>query len=150
MNGDIYASGNVTAFSDARFKKDIEVITDALSKAQQLRGVTYHMVGDSPAGPPGGSESVQLQPVNPKLHVTKRRCVGLLAQDVQAVLPEAVSTGSEGLLSIAYGNLSALLVEAVKELAERTNNAIEGLTQRQREYDTRLDALCKAMRERSL
>jgi hypothetical protein len=43
----------------------------------------------------------------------------LLAQDVQAVLPEAVSTDEAGNLALAYGNLVGLLVQAVKELSTR-------------------------------
>jgi hypothetical protein len=49
------------------------------------------------------------------------RKTGLLAQDVQTVLPEAVSTDEAGNLALAYGNLVGLLVEAVKELTTRVH-----------------------------
>jgi hypothetical protein len=42
--------------------------------------------------------------------------MGLIAQDVQAVAPEAVMTGTTGHLTVAYGNLAGLFVEAIKEL----------------------------------
>jgi hypothetical protein len=89
-------SGTITApnfvsSSDARLKSDIVQISDALSKVQALTGVTYCMDG---------------QPA---------RQMGLIAQEVQAVAPEAV-TETEGVLRLAYGNLVGLLVEAIKDL----------------------------------
>ena len=78
--------------SDARLKTAIAPITDALTKLQQLNGVTFEMAGDP------------------------RPRMGLLAQDVQAVAPEAVIE-TEGILRLAYGNLIGLLVEAIKDLA---------------------------------
>ena len=82
---------NFVSSSDARLKSDIVQISDALSKVQALTGVTYCMDG---------------QPA---------RQMGLIAQDVQAVAPEAV-TETEGILRLAYGNLVGLLVEAIKDL----------------------------------
>lgn len=91
VGGDIYAAGNVTAYSDSRIKTDLTEITDALSKVQQLTGYTYTRTD------------------------TGRRETGLVAQDVLDVLPEAVGQGE--ILSLAYGNLVGLLVQAIKELA---------------------------------
>lgn len=90
-------SGTVTApnfvsSSDARLKTNVTPISDALQKVQALTGVTYNMIE-------GGS-----------------REIGLIAQDVQAVAPEAV-VETEGLLRLAYGNLVGLLVEAIKDLS---------------------------------
>ena len=90
-------SGTVTApnfvsSSDARLKTNVTPIADALQKVQALKGVTYNMIE-------GGS-----------------REIGLIAQDVQAVAPEAV-VETAGLLRLAYGNLVGLLVEAIKDLA---------------------------------
>ena len=89
-------TGTVTApdfvsSSDARLKSDIVPITGALDKVLALTGVTYHIDG---------------QP---------DRQMGLIAQEVQAVAPEAV-TEVDGLLRLAYGNLVGLLVEAIKDL----------------------------------
>jgi hypothetical protein len=93
--GDVYASGDVLARSDARTKVDVAVIENALEKVAALRGVTYSLCND-PAG---------------------RRCTGLIAQEVQAVLPEAVRADADtGLLSVAYGNVIGLLVEAIHQL----------------------------------
>lgn len=94
LTGNFVASGDVSAFSDERIKSDIQVITDALNKLQQVRGVTFLRTdtGD-----------------------TKRQ-TGVIAQELQTVLPEAVSTDERGYLSVAYGNVIGLLIEAIKEL----------------------------------
>jgi hypothetical protein len=93
-SGNTVATGNVTAYSDRRLKKEIAPITDALTKIRALTGVTYTRVN------------------------SEERGTGLIAQDVQAVLPEAVQADPDGMLSLAYGNLAGLLVQALKELSE--------------------------------
>jgi hypothetical protein len=98
--GAIVATGDVTAFSDARLKKNIEVIPDALQKIDQVRGVTFERInGDD------------------------RRHTGVIAQELQAVLPEAVLDDGTGMLTVAYGNVVGLLIEAIKEL----NTKVEAL-----------------------
>lgn len=93
-SGNTTAMGNVTAYSDIRLKKDIELIPDALDKVCALRGVTYERIDSG------------------------ERQTGVIAQEVQAVLPEAVMTmaDEQQTLSVAYGNLVGLLIEAIKEL----------------------------------
>ena len=90
-DGNWTAAGNVTAYSDSRLKKDLEVIPYALAKVQSLTGYTYTRT-DSGV-----------------------RQTGLIAQDLQKVLPEAVDTSGE-YMSVAYGNIVGLLIEAIKEL----------------------------------
>jgi hypothetical protein len=92
-SGNLVASGNVTASSDERLKTNIERITDALGKVQALRGVTFHRI-DS------GIDQA-----------------GVIAQDVQAVLPLAVMEDEKGFLAVSYGALTGLLIESIKELA---------------------------------
>lgn len=89
--GGLACSGNVTAYSDMRLKSDLAAIPDALDKVQALTGYTYTRKD------------------------TGARQTGLIAQDVQRVLPEAVMDDGEH-LSLAYGNLVGLLVQAIKEL----------------------------------
>ena len=91
------ASGNVTAYSDITLKEDIEVIPNALDKVSEIRGVTY----------------------NRKDIEDKPRHAGVIAQEVEKVLPEVVSTNEEGIKSVAYGNLVGLLIESIKELSVR-------------------------------
>jgi len=62
-----------------------------------LRGITFDRIAD-------GSTST-----------------GVSAQDVKAVLPEAVATDDEGLMAVKYGNLVGLLIEAIKDLKEEVN-----------------------------
>lgn len=100
--GSIAASGNISAFSDARLKEDLTVIQDALSKVNSLTGYTYIRKD------------------------THEKQTGLVAQDVQKILPEAV-TDDGRYLSIAYGNLVGLLVEAIKELTERVEALEKGV-----------------------
>ena len=90
-------SGSLTQTSDKRLKKDINPITDALSKVQAMNGVNFTYINDGEAN----------------------RTTGLIAQDVQAVLPEAVFEGQDGYLALGYGNMVGLLVESIKELTSR-------------------------------
>jgi hypothetical protein len=87
---------NFVSSSDARLKSDIAPIADALAKVQALTGVTFTMAGSDV------------------------RQMGLIAQEVQAVAPEAVIE-AEGVLRLAYGNLVGLLVEAIKDLAQEVD-----------------------------
>jgi len=92
VTGSITATGDVTAYSDERLKDNIEVIPNAGEKVAALRGVTFTRKADGIAS------------------------TGLVAQDVAAVLSEAVIEGDDGMLSVKYGNIVGLLVEAIKEL----------------------------------
>ena len=96
VDGTIYSSGDVIMFSDERKKTDIETIPNALEKVLQLRGVTFNKLDDD-----------------------NRRHAGVIAQEVEKVLPEVVYTSEDGTKSVAYGNLVGLLIEAIKELTEK-------------------------------
>ena len=95
MSGNLTMSGNITAYSDIRLKDNIEVIPDALAKVQQLRGVTF---------------------TRNDVEDLEKRHTGVIAQEVEAVLPEAVSEDNDGIKNVAYGNMVGLLIEAIKEL----------------------------------
>jgi hypothetical protein len=98
-NGNFVASGNVTAYSDIRLKSDIEIIENALSKIKQIRGVTYNR-SDLIGSP---------------------RQTGIIAQEVQAVIPEAIVTDQNGILAVTYGGLVGILIEAIKELSAKVD-----------------------------
>lgn len=89
VQGNILASGDIQANSDARLKTDVATIEGALARVLALRGVTYTKDGE--------------------------RHMGLIAQETQPHAPEVVRLSGE-YLTVAYGNLVGLLVEAVKEL----------------------------------
>ena len=95
VTGSLTATGNVTAYSDIRLKEDIKPIEDAVSKIQQLTGNTY---------------------TRNDLKDADRRYGGVIAQEVEVVLPEAVSESEDGTKTVDYNALIALLVESVKEL----------------------------------
>lgn len=97
VSGSITATGDITAYSDGRLKTDIETITGALDRVRKLRGVTFSR------------------------RDTGNRGVGLIAQELAAIVPEAVMTHEDGLLSVAYGNLVGVLIEAVKDLADKVD-----------------------------
>lgn len=103
-NGRIDASNDIVAFStsDRRLKENITPITNALEKVRSLTGVEFDWKEETKS-----------------VHGYEGHDVGVIAQDVQAVLPEAVRTNDSGYLSVRYEKMIALLVEANKELAER-------------------------------
>ena len=95
-NGNLTAGGTVTANSDEKLKKNIITIADAVEKVNCLRGVEYDRVD---------YESHQ---------------IGLIAQEVEKVLPDVVFTSDiDGTKSVAYSNIVALLIEAIKEQNKR-------------------------------
>jgi hypothetical protein len=88
----VVAAGDITAYSDERLKENVKVIDNAVARVQGVTGVTFTRKAD-------GSTST-----------------GVTAQELRAVLPEAVHVDKDGILSVAYGNVVGLLIEAVKEL----------------------------------
>ena len=91
-------AGNVTAYSDESLKTNIQPITDALAKVNQMRGVMFDRIEDG---------------------VTS---TGVIAQEIQQILPEVVVKHDvNGLLSVAYGNIVGILIEAIKELTNEVN-----------------------------
>jgi hypothetical protein len=82
--------------SDLRLKEKIEPVTGALDKVSRLRGIWFDWK-NQPTGTP--------QPKN----------LGLIAQEVKEVLPEAVTEGRDGFLGLSYQSITVLLLEAMKE-----------------------------------
>lgn len=97
----LYCAGDITQFSDQRWKTDIVPIADALDKVLAIGGYTFRRNDDLP------DDSSR----------EKKRMAGVLAQEVREVLPEVVDVDDDGRLHVAYGNLAALLIEATKQLA---------------------------------
>lgn len=93
--------------SDARFKKNVKSIDGALAKTQQLNGYTYNW--NKLAKKQKGIDNKDEQ-------------VGVLAQELEAVFPQLVKTDEQGYKSVNYAALTAVLIEAVKELSEQVTN----------------------------
>jgi hypothetical protein len=91
--------------SDRRFKQNITPLASALDKVAKLQGVTF--TWNRAAFPtrnfPIGKE------------------IGLIAQDVEPIIPEVVQTDADGYKSITYDKLTAMLIEAVKELKQKNS-----------------------------
>jgi len=106
VDGNILASGDITAFSDARLKENVKTLPNALESVKAMRGVTYNKIGE------------------------EKQSIGVIAQEVQAVLPQLVSEHKDEMLSVAYGNITAVLIEAVKELTAKVESLEEQLKNR--------------------
>jgi hypothetical protein len=98
-SGDVFAGGDVVAYasSDERLKKNIEIISNPIQKVQQLKGVTWNWKNEA-------SEAQKATPA-----------IGVIAQDVEKVLPQLVDTRENGYKAVDYGKLTGLLIEAIKE-----------------------------------
>ena len=96
-NGDISANGDIIAIasSDARLKDNLQVIPNALTKVDSISGYTFEW--------------------NEKSN-KKGTSVGVIAQEIQEVLPEVVVEKGNGYLGVEYEKIIPLLIEAIKEL----------------------------------
>ena len=99
--GDGTIHGYFTNDSDRNIKRNILPISNALTKVKELTGYTFTRIDEGP---------------------NAQRSVGLIAQEVENVLPEAVRVNNQGIKGVAYGNMVALLVEAIKELSDKLDN----------------------------
>ena len=98
-NNTLYYNGYISAhdifaFSDQRLKENIITIDKPMEKIMQMRGVYYNKKDDA----------------------SKTRNVGVIAQEIESIFPEVIHTSieSEQYKTVAYGNMTALLVEGMK------------------------------------
>ena len=92
VNGTIRATADVIAYSDERVKENIKTIDNSLEKVNQLRGVQFNKIGED------------------------KKSIGVIAQEIEKVIPEVVYEDQDGMKSVAYGNITGVLIEAIKEL----------------------------------
>ena len=124
ITGDLTATGNVTAYSDERLKKNIKKIENAIDKIEKLNGVEFEWKENN------------------------KKSIGVIAQNVEKVLPELVEESETEILSdeidpetltpyvlgketykhVAYGNMVGLLIEAIKEQQRDINNLKQIIT----------------------
>ena len=93
FNGNATLSGNLTINSDERLKDNIQPLGSTLNKLHQIEAKTYSLKKDEE-------------------HTPK---IGVLAQEVQAVFPELVTEGADGILSVNYQGLVPVLINAINE-----------------------------------
>lgn len=103
VGGNISATGTITATSDRRLKKNISPLKNSLEKVSKLNGVSFNYKKDAD-------------------HIPKE--LGLIAQDVEYVFPEAVKKDERGLRSVNYMGLIAPILEAIKELNSVVRNTL--------------------------
>ena len=97
VNGKIYSSDDITSFSDEKYKTNIITIDNALNKVNKLRGVYFNRTDI----------------------INSKRYTGVIAQEINKILPEVVSDSEHSGLSVAYGNIIGVLIESIKELTKR-------------------------------
>ena len=99
-SGDIFAAGNIIAFSDRSVKENVQTIPDSLAKVLSMRGVTFTRND----------------------HEDKSRVhAGVIAQEMEHAFPEVVFTNPDGTKAVSYGNIVAVLIEAIKEQQVQIN-----------------------------
>ena len=91
VTGTIRATADVIAYSDVRLKENIKTIDNALDKVQNLRGVEFNKKDET------------------------KKSIGVIAQEIEQILPEVVHEDEKGMKSVAYGNIVGVLIEAIKE-----------------------------------
>jgi hypothetical protein len=108
-NGRVQSGHSWLTNSDARYKKNVSTLENALTKVLSLRGVRYDTNdgADSPQG--------------------KGKHIGVIAQELEEQFPELVSTDAEGSKSVAYDKLGAILIQALKELVNRYDAKLAAL-----------------------
>lgn len=85
-------NGDVNSTSDIKLKTNIKTLTSSLEKILQMRGVEYD-----------------------RIDLEGKHQIGVIAQEVEEIVPELVGRSSDGTKNVSYGNITALLIEAVKE-----------------------------------
>jgi len=105
-------AGDVVAYatSDKRLKDNIKPIENALDKVNKISGVTFQW-----------NEISQKE--------TGKKDVGVIAQEIEEILPELVETRSNGYKAVDYPKLTALLIEAVKDLSNQVKELKNGVTE---------------------
>ena len=99
VEGNVTVTGDVVAFSssDRRFKDNLTQIVTPLSKLSRINGYSFNWNND-------------------KQHIYKGKDYGVVAQEIQEVLPELVQERENGYLAVNYEKLVPLLIESIKEL----------------------------------
>jgi putative lipoic acid-binding regulatory protein len=97
VNDNLDVNGNVNSSSDIKLKTNIKTLTNSLNKVLQMRGVEYD-----------------------RIDMDNKHQIGVIAQEVEEIIPELVSE-SDGIKNVSYGNITALLIEAIKEQQDQIN-----------------------------
>jgi hypothetical protein len=94
VNGSVAGNGSYIALSDIRYKKDVQDLVGSLAKVLAIRGVSYKWIDEEKSG--SGTQ------------------YGVIAQEIEKILPDVVVTGSDGVKRVKYDDLIPLIIEAFK------------------------------------
>jgi putative lipoic acid-binding regulatory protein len=101
VSGNILSTGDINSNSDIKLKTNIKTIPDALEKVLSMRGVEFD-----------------------RIDLEGKHQIGVIAQEIEEVLPDLV-TENDGIKSVSYGNITAVLIEAIKVQQEQINSLKE-------------------------
>lgn len=132
VNGSIAAVGTLTNLSDRRFKKDIVDLENSLEKVLHIRGVSYRWIDEKSYG--------------------SQRQLGVIAQEIEKVVPEVVDTDADGIKRVRYSDLIVVLIEAfktersakekeIRSLKDKINTLAEDLARSKEETAREIKAL---------
>lgn len=120
--GDLVVGGSCSGCSDLRLKADLEPIGGALDAVHAIRGIRFTWRAD----------------LEQTAGLGRARQVGVVAQELRQVLPEAVREGRDGMLAVDYGRITPLLIEAIKELHATSIEHADAAAARQRGLEGQL------------
>ena len=105
VSGELYVSGDITAFkaSDIRLKTNLNKIENPILKLAEINGYTFDWVEKE------------------GIHTQTGRDIGVIAQEIETVLPEITVTRDNGYKAVKYEKLAPLLIECVKTQQEQLN-----------------------------
>jgi hypothetical protein len=119
ITGNTICFGTVSAASDINLKKDIVTVENAIDKIKKLRGVNFTYKKND------------------------EKSMGVIAQEIQEIIPEVVS-GNDGTLTVNYGALAGVFIEAFKEISYTQEKEINDLKEQMKELRTILNVLTGA------
>jgi len=137
VKGDAYSTSGFWESSDIRLKRNITTYENALEQVVKMRGVRYDWKEED----------------FPEMNFNKRPQVGVIAQEVEGIIPELVITNRTGFKSVDYAKFSAILIEAVKEQQnmieelKRENSDIKSRLQRMDDLQDQIDQLKNVLNE---
>jgi len=119
-SNEIRSSGDVIAYysSDRRLKENIRNIENALELLKKINGVRYDW-NEEEVQRRGGEDG----------YFVRKQDIGVIAQDIQQVLPEVVAERPDGILAVKYDKIVALLIEAIKDI-DKKQDALMDLIQK--------------------
>ncbi len=110
FSGNLAYSGSLTPPSDSRLKKDVKTLDGALDKVLKLRGVSYYWKNREEMAAVRGVSADSLD-----YGYAEGLQIGVIAQELEEIMPELVHTDGDGFKSVDYVKLTPVLIEAIKE-----------------------------------